>query len=100
MATRLRKYAYFCGITSKTTKTCGERKGCYLGKDKEMMKNKFLPQNHRHEAFLAYHNLSKKTMLVEEVIHEFNRLKMRCDVVEEEEQVIARFFRGTKTRDL
>ena len=31
-------------------------------------------------------------MSVEEVINEFDRLRMRCDVVEEEEQVIARFL--------
>ncbi|GKA66977.1 hypothetical protein Tco_0766785 [Tanacetum coccineum] len=31
-------------------------------------------------------------MTVEEVINEFDKLRMRCDVVEEEEQVIARFL--------
>nr|GEU93731.1 retrovirus-related Pol polyprotein from transposon 297 family [Tanacetum cinerariifolium] len=41
------------------------------------------------EAFLEYHNLSQKNMSVEEVINEFDRLRMRCDVVEEEEHVIA-----------
>ncbi|GJR27672.1 reverse transcriptase domain-containing protein [Tanacetum coccineum] len=31
-------------------------------------------------------------MTVEEVINEFDKLRMRCDVVEEEEQVVARFL--------
>ncbi|GJW53499.1 reverse transcriptase domain-containing protein [Tanacetum coccineum] len=44
------------------------------------------------EAFLEYHNLSHKNMSVEEVINEFDRLRMRCDVVEEEKHVIVRFF--------
>nr|GEX87974.1 hypothetical protein [Tanacetum cinerariifolium] len=31
-------------------------------------------------------------MIVEEVINEFDKLRMRCDIVEEEEQVVARFL--------
>ncbi|GKE60829.1 reverse transcriptase domain-containing protein [Tanacetum coccineum] len=31
-------------------------------------------------------------MTVEEVINEFDKLRMRCDVVEEEEQVVVRFL--------
>ncbi|GJY25954.1 reverse transcriptase domain-containing protein [Tanacetum coccineum] len=59
---------------------------------KKLMKAKFLPENHRQEAFLDYHNLSQQNMTVEEVINEFNKLRMRYDVVEEEEQVVARFL--------
>ncbi|PWA37494.1 reverse transcriptase domain-containing protein [Artemisia annua] len=61
-------------------------------KMKKLMKAKFLPENHRQEAFLDYHNLSQRNMIVEEVINEFDKLRMRCDVVEEEEQVVARFL--------
>ncbi|GJW52999.1 reverse transcriptase domain-containing protein [Tanacetum coccineum] len=61
-------------------------------KMKKLMKAKFLPENHRQEAFLDYHNLSQRNMTVEEVINEFDKLHMRCDVVEEEEQVVARFL--------
>ncbi|GKA40296.1 RNA-directed DNA polymerase [Tanacetum coccineum] len=59
---------------------------------KKLMKAKFLLENHRQEAFLHYHNLSQQNMTVEEVINEFDKLRMRCDVVEEEEQVVARFL--------
>ncbi|GKB43963.1 reverse transcriptase domain-containing protein, partial [Tanacetum coccineum] len=59
---------------------------------KKLMKAKFLPENHRQEAFLDYHNLSQRNMTVEEVIIEFDKLHMRCDVVEEEEQVLTRFL--------
>ncbi|GKF57138.1 reverse transcriptase domain-containing protein [Tanacetum coccineum] len=59
---------------------------------KKLMKAKFLPENHRQEAFLDYHNLSQQNMTVEEVINEFDKLRMRYDVVEEEEQVVARFL--------
>nr|GEZ72251.1 reverse transcriptase domain-containing protein [Tanacetum cinerariifolium] len=56
-------------------------------KMKKLMKAKFLPENHRQEAFLDYHNLSQRNMTVEEVINEFDKLRIRYDVVEEEEQV-------------
>nr|GEV41148.1 reverse transcriptase domain-containing protein [Tanacetum cinerariifolium] len=55
-------------------------------KMKKLMKAKFLPGNHRQEAFLDYQNLSQQNMTMEEVINEFDKLRMRCDVVEEEEQ--------------
>nr|GEZ27689.1 putative mitochondrial protein [Tanacetum cinerariifolium] len=53
---------------------------------KKLIKAMFLPENHHQEAFLDYHNLSQHNMTVEEVINEFDKLHMRCDVVEEEEQ--------------
>ncbi|GJS89556.1 reverse transcriptase domain-containing protein [Tanacetum coccineum] len=59
---------------------------------KKLMKARFLPENHRQEAFLDYHNLSQRNMTVEEVINEFDKLRIRCDVVEEEEHVVARFL--------
>ncbi|GKE36838.1 hypothetical protein Tco_1460243 [Tanacetum coccineum] len=46
----------------------------------------------RQEAFLDYHNFSQGTYTVEELINEFDRLHMRCDANEEEEQVVARFL--------
>ncbi|GKA52657.1 reverse transcriptase domain-containing protein [Tanacetum coccineum] len=61
-------------------------------KMKKLMKAKFLLENHRQEAFLDYHNLSQLNMSVEEVINEFDKLRMRCDVVKEEEQVVAQFL--------
>ncbi|GJU89629.1 RNA-directed DNA polymerase [Tanacetum coccineum] len=53
---------------------------------KKLIKAKFLPENHRQEAFLNNHNLSQQNMTMEEVINEFDKLRMRCDLVEEEEQ--------------
>ncbi|GJW61733.1 putative reverse transcriptase domain-containing protein, partial [Tanacetum coccineum] len=61
-------------------------------KMKKLMKAKFLPENHHQEAFLDYHNLSQQNMTVEEVINEFDKLCMRCDVVKEEEQVVTWFL--------
>ncbi|GKB16784.1 hypothetical protein Tco_0850707 [Tanacetum coccineum] len=46
----------------------------------------------QQEAFLDYHNFSQGTFTVEELINEFDRLRMWCDANEEEEQVVARFL--------
>lgn len=61
-------------------------------KMKKLLQGKFLPVNHRQEAFLDYHNAGQRSSSVEDFIAEFDRLRMRCAVEEEEEQVIARFF--------
>nr|GEY29915.1 reverse transcriptase domain-containing protein [Tanacetum cinerariifolium] len=61
-------------------------------KKKKLLKAKFLTEKHREEAFLDYHNLSQRNITMEEVINEFDKLRMRCDVVEEEEQVVVRFL--------
>nr|GEZ22073.1 reverse transcriptase domain-containing protein [Tanacetum cinerariifolium] len=53
---------------------------------------KFLPENHHQEAFLDYYNLYQRNMTVKEVINEYDKLHIRCDVVEEEEHVVAWFW--------
>ncbi|GJT06683.1 reverse transcriptase domain-containing protein [Tanacetum coccineum] len=63
-----------------------------LIKMKKLIKAKFLPENHHQETFLDYHNLSQQNMTVEEVINEFDKLFMRCDVVEEEGQPLLKEF--------
>ncbi|XP_071696684.1 uncharacterized protein [Rutidosis leptorrhynchoides] len=65
-------------------------------KMKKLMRDKFLPENHRQDAFIEYHNLQQRSMGVEEFIHEFDKLRMRCAVDEPEEQIIARFVGNLK----
>lgn len=45
---------------------------------------------------MEYHNISQRSITVEELICKFDRLPIRYGVEEEEEQVIARFFRALK----
>nr|GEX65065.1 reverse transcriptase domain-containing protein [Tanacetum cinerariifolium] len=62
-------------------------------KMKKLLRAKFLPVNHIQEAFIEYHNFSQRaSSSVEDFIAKFDRLHMRCDVDEEEEQVIAWFL--------
>jgi len=65
-------------------------------KMRKLLREKFVPPSFRQDAFLDYHNVSQKSLTVEEVICEFDRLRMRCGVEEEEEQVIARFLGALK----
>ncbi|KAD2806196.1 hypothetical protein E3N88_39573 [Mikania micrantha] len=61
-------------------------------KMKKLLREKFLPVNYRQDAFLDYHNLAQRTSSVEDMIADFDKLRMRCRAEEEEQQVIARFL--------
>nr|GEZ10697.1 retrovirus-related Pol polyprotein from transposon 17.6 [Tanacetum cinerariifolium] len=62
-------------------------------KMKKLLRAKFLLVKHRQEAFIEYQNFSQRApSSVEDFIAEFDRLRMRCDVDEEEEQIIAWFL--------
>lgn len=73
-----------------------ETEDCY---NWEKMKNllclKFLLKHYRHKVFINYHNIKQNGLLVKEfTINQFDRLKMRCDVAEEDEQTIAKYIIG------
>ncbi|GKC65747.1 reverse transcriptase domain-containing protein [Tanacetum coccineum] len=61
-------------------------------KMKRLMKKKFLPVTHKQDSYVEFHNLKQQTLTVEEFIAEFERVRMRCGVEENEEQTIARFL--------
>ncbi|XP_076959895.1 uncharacterized protein LOC143636105 [Bidens hawaiensis] len=70
----------------------GKRKVETWDKMKKLLKVKFLPANHRQDSYLDYHNCKQNSLSVEDFIMEFEKLRMRCGIDEEEEQVIARFL--------
>lgn len=93
MALKLRKYASMWWETVKTKRRLeGKSKVMTWLKMKKLLREKFLPPNFRQEAFLDYHNITQESSTVEEIISEFDRLRIRCGVEEEKEQIIARFF--------
>ena len=59
---------------------------------KRLMRKKFLPVNHKQDSYLDFHNLRQQTLTTEEFICEFERMRMRCGIEEDEEQTIARFL--------
>ncbi|GKB86691.1 reverse transcriptase domain-containing protein [Tanacetum coccineum] len=66
-------------------------------KMKRLMKKKFLPVTHKQDSYVEFHTLKQQTLTVEEFIAEFERVRMRCGVEENEEQTIARFLGSLRT---
>ncbi|GKC75614.1 putative reverse transcriptase domain-containing protein [Tanacetum coccineum] len=62
-------------------------------KMKKKLMAKFLPVYYKQEAYIEYHNFKQgSSTSVEDFTGEFDRLRMRCDVDEEEEQTVARYL--------
>nr|GEV77484.1 reverse transcriptase domain-containing protein [Tanacetum cinerariifolium] len=94
VAIKLRKSAsLWCNHVKNQRVKDGKSKVETWAKMKKLLLAKFLPVNHRQEAFIEYHNFSQRaSSSVEDFVAEFDRLRMRCDVDKEEEQVIAQFL--------
>jgi len=57
---------------------------------------KFLPHYYQ-DNFIQLHNPRQKSMSVEEYTRDFEKLMMKCDIQEKEEQTIARYLGGLNT---
>ncbi|PWA49358.1 reverse transcriptase domain-containing protein [Artemisia annua] len=78
VAMKLRQHASFWwDHVKKQRYLAGKSKVESWEKMKKLMKENFLPVNYRQEAFLDYHTFSQGTLTVEELINEFDRLRMR-----------------------
>lgn len=58
---------------------------------------KFLPSHYYQDNFIQLQNLRQKNLSVEEYTREFEKLMMKCDIHEREEQTIARYLGGLNT---
>ena len=58
---------------------------------------KFLPPHCYQDNFIQLQNLHQKSMSVEEYTREFEKLMMKCDIQEEEEQTNSRYLGGLNT---
>jgi len=94
---KLRKYA---GLWWKNLKKRRAREGRGTirswEKMKRELKRRFLPEDYKQESFLKLHNLKQREKSVEEYTMEFDYLMIKCDIVEPEEQTIARYLGGLK----
>ena len=54
---------------------------------------KFLPHYYQ-DNFIQLHNSRQKSMSVEEYTRDFEKLMMKCDIQEKEEQTISRYLGG------
>nr|GEX20883.1 hypothetical protein [Tanacetum cinerariifolium] len=70
----------------------GKHKVDTWDKMKRLLRDQFLSVTYKQDAYLDYQNLKQASLSVEELINEFERMRMRCGAEEHEEQIIARFL--------
>ncbi|GJX04630.1 RNA-directed DNA polymerase [Tanacetum coccineum] len=70
----------------------GKHKISSWNKMQRLLRAKFLPLTFKQDAYLDYQNLRQGSLSVEDLITEFERMRLRCGAEEDEEQVIARFL--------
>lgn len=75
-----------------------KRKGAYLGKDEEVIKQKFLPTYYVQENFAKLHNSQQGSRSVEEYAREFEYFLMKCELQEDEPQTLVRFLGGLDSK--
>ena len=97
VAIKLRKHA---SIWWKHLKRQREREGreriTTWAKMKRELKRKYLPEHYKQDAFMKFHNFKQRELSVEEYTTEFDHLMIRCDGVEQEEQMIACYLGGLR----
>jgi len=98
IAVKLKKHA---SIWWENLKTKRAREGKSKIKTWEKMRRelskKFLPSHYYQDNFIQLQNLRQKNLSVEEYTREFEKLMMKCDIHEREEQTIARYLGGLNT---
>ena len=65
-------------------------------KMKKELKRKYLPEHYKQDAFMKFHNFKQRGLSVEKYTAEFDHLMICCDVVKQEEQMIARYLGGLR----
>ena len=98
VAVKLKKHA---SIWWENVKRKREREGKSKIKKWEKMRReltrKFLPPHYYQDNFIQLQNLRQKSLSVEEYTREFEKLMMKCDIQEKEEQTIDRYLGGLNT---
>jgi len=67
-------------------------------KMKAKLKARFLPLSYLHDNYSQLHNLVQGNMSVEEYTREFEKLLIKCELREPEEQTIVRYLGGLDPR--
>ncbi|XP_020683447.1 uncharacterized protein LOC110100337 [Dendrobium catenatum] len=95
VAIKLRKHASLWWENLKRNRTReGKSKITDWDKMKKELHCKYLPEQYRQELFLKLHRLNQRQLSVEEYAAKFEQLALKCDLIEPEENTIARFLDG------
>ena len=62
------------------------------------LKDRFLPPSYLQDNYSKLHNLQQGSMSVKEYTREFEKLLIKCDIQESEDQTIVRYLSGLDTR--
>ena len=61
---------------------------------KSKLKGRFLPPSYLQANYSKLHNLQQGNMSVDECIRKFEKLLIKCDIQESEDQTIVRYLGG------
>ena len=95
IALKLRKYAslWWTNLLAKRARQ-GKGKIRTWEKMKNKLRGRFLPPNYVQDNYTQLHHLTQGSMSVEEYTREFEKLMIKCDLQEAEEQTIVRYLGG------
>jgi len=65
---------------------------------KSKLQARFLPSTYVQDNYMLFHHLTQGKMNVEEYTHEFEKLMIKCDIHEPEEQTMVRYLGGLDPR--
>jgi len=65
---------------------------------KTKLKARFLPASYVRDSYAQLHNLTQGSMSVDEYTREFEKLLIKCDIQEPEEQTIVRYLGGLEPK--
>ena len=99
VALRLRKYAslWWSNVCAKRARQ-GKGKIRTWEKMKTKLRGRFLPPSYLQDNYAQLHSLAQGNMSVEEYTREFEKLLIKCDLREAEEQTIVRYLGGLDPR--
>jgi len=99
VALRLRQYAslWWSNLCAKRERQ-GKGKIWTWEKMKTKLKAHFLPSSDLQDSYSQLHNLTQGNMSVAEYTREFDKLLIKCDLREVEEQTIVRYLGGLDPR--
>ncbi|KAI0529218.1 hypothetical protein KFK09_001765 [Dendrobium nobile] len=94
VAIKLKKNASLWWENLKRTRLREGRSKIVSWEKMKELQRKYLPEQYKQELFLKLHRIQQNQLTVEEYVAEFEQLSLKCDMVESEENTIARFLEG------
>jgi hypothetical protein len=98
LAIKLRKHASIWWEHLKKQRELEKKSHIVMWAKMKALKKKYLPDHYQQDAFIKFHNFWQNELSVEEYTAEFDHSMMICDIVELEEQMVARYLGGLRSK--